>query len=967
MLMPIIAAIGSFWVSERILKPKATALFILSCLAVYDVFISPPIPILRGGSASSHRGDEIMEEMMDITNTAATTTTRTDDGDGGSAKTANDNVSNNYYYKLYNQQEEDDLATSLRCYRGPLLLAVALFCAAYSLRVWRRGGCACDELLFLPGTPHEHAIIVARGSSSGGKKNSSGTTTTGGDGDGSDDRRSQNEDIVELEMTPPLNNSTSNNIIEPQQQQQQQTTKQRSSSKTILFRKSQSSPSVHESFFNSSSQIIETSLSEGDAAAGGGGGGTERQSLITTNHDDDDDHIELSHPSNSSPSLQRATVSSSTKTSSSSLIATDDSSPMGYIRERAWSGLNMLVVTENFGVPSLPELLENNHDDDRHDDDHDDNINTNNTTGSGLSIATGGDKDDGTTRRKTSLTNNNNNSNNKERYDVDYAPSGPSVLGAALDLTLPVLFNFHMFVVLMKDHYKKEAAEAGILMSSSLSAVEDEISSSGVAAAVNSSDDAFGGGALQLFTPPEIPPKVLPLIFLSGVLVRTQFPRRQRVRFYKTILQGTILAPFKPVRFRDAFVGDIVTSLVRPIVDVVFTATYYGAAMYGFFSRKYDLNETGYIVSESSLLHGIVLPFVAILPLWMRFLQTLRQAYDTGKRWPYLGNAFKYLTAGLVVLYGMTHAAGERGTMWIISFTAATLYQILWDSCIDWELLVVVRNDAREMKDSYSSLNVSSLLSWWRCPTFISSLNPRFFPTTLLMYVVQPFRRHIGQPIRRLWELMPKRFDQIRLRPRRLFDDDKFYWRALFVNAALRFCWMMGFIPAYRVSIMDGSTQETFADKFNGWSFVILGALEIFRRSIWGIIKVELETIKLTTGGDNDLAMASTADEYLREGKWNAWRRNGVPAANDNVEEQEEEDGEDSQIIWLNPAGEKQHRSPGSRRTESCIFKNQSGNQTHRWLGMTVGSNFIRAAYKVELLLWPVVFLVLSYKVILIE
>ncbi|KAL7436828.1 hypothetical protein ACHAXM_005470 [Skeletonema potamos] len=850
MLMPIIAAIGSFWVSERILKPKATALFILSCLAVYDVFISPPIPILRGGSASSHRGDEIMEEMMDITNTAATTTTRTDDGDGGSAKTANDNVSNNYYYKLYNQQEEDDLATSLRCYRGPLLLAVALFCAAYSLRVWRR----------------------------------------------------------------------------------------------------------------------ETSLSEGDAAAGGGGGGTERQSLITTNHDDDDDdHIELSHPSNSSPSLQRATVSSSTKTSSSSLIATDDSSPMGYIRERAWSGLNMLVVTENFGVPSLPELLENNHDDDRHDDDHDDNINTNNTTGSGLSIATGGDKDDGTTRRKTSLTNNNNNSNNKERYDVDYAPSGPSVLGAALDLTLPVLFNFHMFVVLMKDHYKKEAAEAGILMSSSLSAVEDEISSSGVAAAVNSSDDAFGGGALQLFTPPEIPPKVLPLIFLSGVLVRTQFPRRQRVRFYKTILQGTILAPFKPVRFRDAFVGDIVTSLVRPIVDVVFTATYYGAAMYGFFSRKYDLNETGYIVSESSLLHGIVLPFVAILPLWMRFLQTLRQAYDTGKRWPYLGNAFKYLTAGLVVLYGMTHAAGERGTMWIISFTAATLYQILWDSCIDWELLVVVRNDAREMKDSYSSLNVSSLSSWWRCPTFISSLNPRFFPTTLLMYVVQPFRRHIGQPIRRLWELMPKRFDQIRLRPRRLFDDDKFYWRALFVNAALRFCWMMGFIPAYRVSIMDGSTQETFADKFNGWSFVILGALEIFRRSIWGIIKVELETIKLTTGGDNDLAMASTADEYLREGKWNAWRRNGVPAANDNVEEQEEEDGEDSQIIWLNPAGEKQHRSPGSRRTESCIFKNQSGNQTHRWLGMTVGSNFIRAAYKVELLLWPVVFLVLSYKVILIE
>jgi hypothetical protein len=225
-----------------------------------------------------------------------------------------------------------------------------------------------------------------------------------------------------------------------------------------------------------------------------------------------------------------------------------------------------------------------------------------------------------TSRRKSSIittnnNNNNNNVNNKERYDVDYAPSGPSVLGAALDLTLPVLFNFHMFVVLMKDHYKKEAMEAGIVLTSS--SMEDgvittsEAATTAAAAAVNDSDDTFGG-ALQLFTPPEVPPKVLPLIFLSGVLVRTQFPRRQRVRFYKTILQGTILAPFKPVRFRDAFVGDIVTSLVRPIVDVVFTVTYYGAAVYGFCSRKYDLNETGYIVSESSLLHGIVLPLVAM-------------------------------------------------------------------------------------------------------------------------------------------------------------------------------------------------------------------------------------------------------------------------------------------------------------------------------------------------------------------
>jgi len=944
MLMPIIAAIGSFWVSERVLKPKATALFILSCLAIYDVFISPPIPILR---QSTHRGDEIVELL--------------DNHHNEQLDENNNNKDDENYYKLYNQQEEDDLATSLRCYRGPLLLAVALFCAAYSLRVWRRGGCACDELLFLPGTPHEHAIIARSSGGGGGDNNNDKNRSVGKSGDDND-----------VEMMPLTD---TNNSIEQQQQSSSLSlqTKQRSNNNNnsssirtaIPFRKSPSSPTIHDSSsFNNSSLMIEASFSEGDAAAGGGTSTTttttERQSLLN-------DTEQLLTNSPPSPSTQRAAISP--------LLAADDS-PMGYLRERAWSGLNMLVITENFGggggVPSLPELSEDDNEESNDDTAaaHDDTNNSSRlqvlsgSVGSGESNAT---TTTSTSRRKSSITttNNNNDNNNKERYDVDYAPSGPSVLGAALDLTLPVLFNFHMFVVLMKDHYKKEAIEAGIVLTSSMEdggVITTSEATAAVAAAVNDSDDTFGG-ALQLFTPPEVPPKVLPLIFLSGVLVRTQFPRRQRVRFYKTILQGTILAPFKPVRFRDAFVGDIVTSLVRPIVDVVFTVTYYGAAVYGFCSRKYDLNETGYIVSESSLLHGIVLPLVAILPLWMRFLQTLRQAYDTGKRWPYLGNAFKYLTAGLVVLYGMTHAAGERGTWWIISFTAATLYQIVWDSCIDWELLVVVRNDAREMKESSASS------SWWRCSNFISSLNPRFFPTTLLMYVVQPFRRRVSQPLRRVWELMPKRLDQIRLRPKRLFDDDKFYWRALFANAALRFCWMMGFIPAYRVSIMDGSTQETFADKFNGWSFVILGALEIFRRSIWGIIKVELETIKLTSGGDNDLTMASTADEYLREGKWNAWRRHGVSATNDDnadMAENEDDDEEDSQIIWLNP--EKHHQSPGARhQTESFIFKHQSGNQTHRWLGITVSSTFIRTAYKVELLLWPVVFLVLSYMVVLIE
>ena len=143
--MPIIAAIGSFWVSERILKPKTAALFILACLAIYDVFISPPIPII----VRHHRGAAIVDEIID---SSSSSYNNNNNDDNDTLYTA---TSNSYQYR----QEEDDLATSLRCYRGPLLLSVTLFCVAWSLRIWRRGGCACDELLFLPGTPHEFAII----------------------------------------------------------------------------------------------------------------------------------------------------------------------------------------------------------------------------------------------------------------------------------------------------------------------------------------------------------------------------------------------------------------------------------------------------------------------------------------------------------------------------------------------------------------------------------------------------------------------------------------------------------------------------------------------------------------------------------------------------------------------------------------------------------------------------------------
>jgi len=820
--------------------------------------------------------------------------------------------------------------------------------------MWRRNGVACDELLFLPGTPHEYRCIsgsdsstsIASGSGKDGRgegesiKNYSPRKThqrvrnLGREGGGMPDNRNDSSSAVENGINAAISNTNSSSLFSEGDAA--------AGAANPAYRRSRS----HDAQERRGSCLEEANETET----------LDRERRPLVRHGSMEQSASLAYPVSPVATLESpASLPLNTSSSHSSPIR---ESPIAYITERAQSfveaGLDMLVVPE-----LRPSFSSSSGNDSR-----------------GVLPSSPNSSPSSQQKHQDEPT-----KVPAEVYDAEYAPSGPSVLGAALDLSLPVLFNFHMFVVLMKDHYKTEAEETVVPASHSSDAFPDEPIIDESTGKIDIKNDAYT--TLTSMTPPQVPPKVLPLIFLSGTLVRSLIPRKQRTRFYKTIMQGTASVPFRPVNFRDAFVGDTMTSLVRPIADVVFTLCYYITAIRGFVTQKFDLDMAGYLVSNSVALHGWILPLVAMLPLWFRFLQTLRQAYDTGKRWPYLGNAFKYLTAGLVVLYGMTHSTGDRGVGWMVSFTAATIFQIVWDAVMDWELLVIVPKESLGL-DGVSSSS-SSYLSWssffpksfgticqWRCLSFISSLNPRWFPSRLLGCLVIPFRRRISQPIanvlRRLSDAVPS-WNQIRLRPQRLFEDDTFYWRALFGNTALRFCWMMNFIPAYRVSVMDGSTQETFGGGTQSWSFVVLAVLEIFRRCVWGIIKVELETIKLTTGEKNDLTMASTADEYLREGMWNAWRK-GSDIDDDETEGALSIENDFEFLERCQRKANSDQYSPLDG-TNCGIYTKISADvlpkQTHRCLGLSVSNWFIHLTYLVELSLWPVSFLILSYYVILME
>ena len=405
-----------------------------------------------------------------------------------------------------------------------------------------------------------------------------------------------------------------------------------------------------------------------------------------------------------------------------------------------------------------------------------------------------------------------------------YAPSGPSVAGAAVDLCLPVLFNFHMFVVLS---HNRQGPSASV-----------------------DKDPSRSSGDVE--PPAGMNPKILPLIFLLVLFMRAIFPLKGRRRFWDTV-KYTLLPPLYHVYFRDAFIGDVLTSLVRPIMDLAYCIFYFFISFYMIASINHDLDDAGELLRGSWILHNIVLPAVAILPLWWKFLQTLRQAWDSGQRWPHLGNSFKYLSAAQIILYAMGHREGKRSRWWLTAFFLAVLYQIWWDTVMDWELLVITPRDGS--KEGRLGQPGDSMTS---AAAEAKAAGPEPCPRVTVARVLLYLHRLVVLPILDRWGQISRYVSshKVTLRPRRLYQRDVFYWRVFCYNAALRFVWMLSFIPAYHLD-SRGMEVRTLKLDYKTYVGAVLSVAEIIRRCLWGIIKLELETIQVT-----DYSPVSTEEGY---------------------------------------------------------------------------------------------------------
>jgi hypothetical protein len=306
-------------------------------------------------------------------------------------------------------------------------------------------------------------------------------------------------------------------------------------------------------------------------------------------------------------------------------------------------------------------------------------------------------------------------------------------------------------------------------------------------------------------------------------------------------------SPIFSVQFRDEIIGDVLTSLVRPIQDLVFAYVYYFTVLrYGVADAAQRCNE-----SNNFFLHIWALPACALLPLWWRFLQCLRQSRDNNCRWPYYGNAFKYFIAAMVVLNDFGHvtttvANGSSSgtttegadsdtewynrTWWIISFLLATLYQIWWDVFFDWELFVITPSTPTNTD------TVTTVASLDEDDSIMRSYFNYFF---------------------NLWNTHRVKFiylpgDQVTLRPKRMYKSDELYWGIFMLNFVFRFLWILSFIPAKHFSPSSGIMVNSFSSDVQSYVGPIIAGGEIIRRCIWGILRVELESIKLHNHVNND-------------------------------------------------------------------------------------------------------------------
>eukprot|EP00736_Rhodelphis_marinus_P006340 Rmarinus@m.1259 len=192
--------------------------------------------------------------------------------------------------------------------------------------------------------------------------------------------------------------------------------------------------------------------------------------------------------------------------------------------------------------------------------------------------------------------------------------------------------------------------------------------------------------------PEWIPMEAFPVSVFVFALLWMVFPLRERHGFYT--LLWNVVNPRGQLTFREWYAADVLTSMVKPLTSMVYSLCF-------FFSGEFlnrvtdDMTDSPYCSSDVVWYGGVLIPIVSALPLMWRLLQCLRRYLETGKRMPFIANAFKYAFAHTCIIFGIFHSSLKdniRGfdvykLLYVMLLAMSTLYTFAWDIKMDWGLL----------------------------------------------------------------------------------------------------------------------------------------------------------------------------------------------------------------------------------------------------------------------------------------
>lgn len=267
-------------------------------------------------------------------------------------------------------------------------------------------------------------------------------------------------------------------------------------------------------------------------------------------------------------------------------------------------------------------------------------------------------------------------------------------------------------------------------------------------------------------------------------------------------------APWYSVEFRDGYIGDLLTSLVRVSVPFIFSLVYVIISLYAWLMNdmKWILSTSDRWWTDQRGYSLVLLPFLTIFPLWIRLLQCLRRSVETGNRWPHMANALKYTSAIFVISFGTFQPSVRTNYVWILCFTLATIFQFSWDIFQDWGILQIQWPSPNRNHHDHIATGSSASADGY----------------------------NIWETFERLNEVT------ITMRTKRLLGPKWIYLAVMGVNLVLRFAWTLTLLPP-----QEPTDSWSFYATFMNHLIPFIAAAEIVRRMVWGFFRLEWEQIEV--------------------------------------------------------------------------------------------------------------------------